>query len=164
MLAVTDVVSPSLDDLTSALGLDPAFSPELVDDLLDRLLGGGSAIVAISAGENGLFLATAGADRLGRAGRALSAAASTWADLRVHVPSSWQGEPVTTNGAGDASSPGLVFGLAVGAGPQTCAACSAVVLRGRAPVPEAVRAVDADLRSAFAETLDHVHVHLNDHH
>ncbi len=153
MVSRCDVVTPSLDDLTSALGLEPPFSAHLVDDLLDQLLAWGAAIAAVSDGEHGLFIATAGADRLAQAGRTLAGVATGWADLRMHVPSLWHGEPVTTNGAGDASTAGLLFGLAVEADPRASAAaaasCSAVALSGRDTSREALYELNPDLRDVL---------------
>ncbi len=134
-LPITDVISPSVDDLTSALGIDEDYSPALVDRLLSLLIDDGVAVAAVSAGEHGLFLRTASADRLSRAGRALAGVAVTWADQDLHVPPMVAGEPVTTNGAGDASTAGLLYAIAAGAGPLDAAhlasACAAVALTGR---------------------------------
>jgi len=144
-----DVMSPSLDDLTSALRIDEPFSIPLVERMLEFLLDSGVAIAAISAGEHGLFVRTAPADRIGRAGRALSANSGIWADQRLHLPPAWRETPVTTNGAGDATSAGLLFGLAAGLEPENCArlatACSGALVSGRRTTVDVIRELDPGL-------------------
>jgi sugar/nucleoside kinase (ribokinase family) len=154
MVSQTDVLSPSLDDVTSALHIDEPFSAALVDRLLATLLDWGAAVVALSAGQHGLFVRTAGRERLARAGRALAASAGEWADLDFHEPPVWLRTPATTNGAGDASSAGLVFGIAAGASAhqsaQLAAACSGAIVSGRATTP----AVVVDLCPALSPIVD----------
>jgi sugar/nucleoside kinase (ribokinase family) len=153
MAAQCDVLSPSLDDLTSALAVDEPYSAGLVERLAALLISWGAAVVAISAGPHGLFLRTAGEDRLVLAGRALEPHAREWADRAIRIPAITVADPVTTNGAGDASSAGLVFGLARGIGPKAsaalAAACAAVVVSGSRPDAEAVAALRPDLASVF---------------
>ena len=153
MLSETDVVSPSLDDLTSALAITEPYSQTLTDRLADQLLAWGAAVVALSAGERGLYVKTADRARLERAGRALATHASEWADRVLHVPPLWVKAPVTTNGAGDASTAGLLYGIAVGAGPEgaarLAAACSAALVSGRPTTRDAVVALLPELASLF---------------
>lgn len=141
MCAHTDVLSPSLDDLTSALGIHERFSLPLIDRLATRFIAAGVAVVAISAGPRGLFIRTAEEARFRAAGEAL-AGVSHWADQVIEVPPMVDGDPVTTNGAGDAASAGLLFALArrstlEGAG-MLAAACSAAVLSGRRSEPATI--------------------------
>jgi sugar/nucleoside kinase (ribokinase family) len=153
MAARTDVLSPSLDDITSALGIDEPFSTALVDRVLSQLLAWGAAVVALSAGQHGLFVRTADRARLARAGRALSGVADRWADQVIHVPPVWHGTPVTTNGAGDASSAGLVFGIAAGAdadqSARMAAACSGAIVSGGRTTRQTVLGLRPDLRGVF---------------
>jgi sugar/nucleoside kinase (ribokinase family) len=153
MVSQTDVMSPSLDDLTSALHMDEPFSAALVDRLLGLLIDWGAAIVALSAGTHGLFVRTAGHERLARAGRALAPNAAAWADLDFHEPPMWLGTPATTNGAGDASSAGLIFGIAAGANPRQsarlAAACSGAIVSGRATSPAVVTDLCPELAAVF---------------
>ena len=148
-LPVTDVISPSIDDLTSALHLDEPYSPELVDRLLAMLIDGGVAVAALSAGEHGLFLRTAGRDRLADAGRALADVAGAWSDRDLHVAPLTVGTAVTTNGAGDASTAGLLFAIAAGAGPDEAAAlasaAAAVAIAGRPITPTEISGVAPQL-------------------
>ena len=149
-----DIVSPSLDDLTSALHIDEPYSPELVDRLADRMLDQGVAVVAISAGRHGLHLRTGSARRLRAGGAILAALADTWADHSVTTLPLWVEHPVTTNGAGDASTAGLLLAISRGAMPTaatTLAAVSAaVVIGGGRPTPAAVTALEPALASLFA--------------
>ncbi len=145
----TDVITPSLDDLTSALRIDETFSADLIERMLTYLLDGGVAVAAISAGEHGLFLRTAGAERLRHAGRALAQQADHWADQDLHLPSVWRDTPVTTNGAGDASSAGLLFGIAAGFGPhksaRLAAACSGALVSGQRTTAQFIGELCPDL-------------------
>lgn len=153
MAGVTDVVSPSLDDLTSMLRIEEPYSPELVDRLARLLLGWGAAVVAISAGEHGLHLVSGSTERLQSAGRALAPHAELWADRTVTVPTVVLGVPVTTNGAGDASSAGLLYGIGCGAGPEgsalLAAACAGVHVGGGRTTPDAVARIRPDLAPLF---------------
>jgi sugar/nucleoside kinase (ribokinase family) len=134
MAAVTDVLSPSLDDITSALHIDEPYSPALVARLARLLIDRGAAVVAISAGEHGLHLETGSLGRLRDAGAALAPHAAEWADRTLDLPAITVDVPATTNGAGDASSAGLIFGIACEAGPERsallAAACAAALVGG----------------------------------
>jgi len=149
MARQTDVLSPSLDDLTSALHIDEPFSSDLVSRLLDDLLDWGVAVAAISAGEHGLFLRCADRSRLRESGRALSTQADRWASHEIHLPPVWNEIPVTTNGAGDATSAGLLFGLAIAAGPaesaRLAAACSGALVSGRRTTTQSIIELCPDL-------------------
>lgn len=122
VLPHVDVVTPSLDDLTSALGLAPREA--VADELADRMIREGAAVVAISDGARGLLLRTAPAPRLRRAGRALTELAEAWADVRLRVPPIPVAEPRTTNGAGDAATAGLLHAMLAGQGPAVAASCA----------------------------------------
>lgn len=148
-LAQTDVFSPSVDDLLSSFGLDEAVTDSLVDKFLSFGMRSGAAVMAMSAGERGLFVRTAGHDRLRRAGRALAGLADEWANQDFHIPALWQDEPVTTKGAGDASTAGLLFGVVEGLSArhaaQWASACAAVVISGGQLSREAAAAFVPDL-------------------
>lgn len=116
-LEQVDVLSPSVDDLTSALETGPVSTQDDLLSLADELVAKGVAIVMISAGEDGLLLRTAGADRFARGGRVLQSLGADWADATVFAPAKDSEEIVTTNGAGDAASAGLLYGLAAGFSP-----------------------------------------------
>ncbi|NJC24477.1 sugar/nucleoside kinase (ribokinase family) [Arthrobacter pigmenti] len=149
-----DIASPSFDDLTSALRIDEPYSLALVDRLADRMLDQGVAIVAISAGGHRLRLRTGSAARLRRGGRVLAPLAETWADQALTVPPLWVDNPITTNGAGDASTAGLLFALSGGATPTLAAALaaasSALVISGDRPTPAGVTCLEPTLATLFA--------------
>lgn len=153
MAEQTDIVSPSLDDLTSALHIDAPFSTDLVNELAELLLEWGVAVAAISAGENGLFIRTAGSARF--AGPTLSGLSATWANRSLDVPPVSLDTPVTTNGAGDASTAGLLFALSTGAtldqAASLAAACSSAVLTGRVQSPSIITAMRPPLAELFHE-------------
>ncbi|WP_309620970.1 carbohydrate kinase family protein [Salinibacterium sp.] len=152
-LSETDIATPSLDDLTSALQIEEPYSPALVDRLADRMLADGAAVVAISAGHHGLLVKTASAARLREGGAVLAPHAETWSDRTLHVQSRRVVNPVTTNGAGDASTAGLLFALARGATLEQAAslatACSAVVMSGIRPTPSTILSLDSTLAPLF---------------
>ena len=120
VLPLVDVISPSMDDLVSALRLADPVSPALVQAWADRLIAWGAGVAAISAGGAGLWVRAAAAERLGQGGRVLAPLAERWANAAV-----WQTprpvESVTTNGAGDACTAGLLFALTCGADPELAA-------------------------------------------
>lgn len=149
-----DVASPSLDDLTSALRIDEPYSLALVDRLADQMLSDGVAVVGISAGRHGLHVRTGSADRLRSAGAALAPLADRWADRSLTLQPTWIEDAVTTNGAGDASTAGLLFGMLRGASIEQAAAlaaaCAALVMRGRRTTVAAVTSLSPSLASLMS--------------
>lgn len=154
-LPLTDIVSPSVDDLRSALGTaaDDAAAgttgtarnaAPLAEAAVfaELLLGWGAAVVAISAGEAGMLLRTAGVDRLRRGGRMLAPLAERWADVTLVAPPVPAARFVSTNGAGDASTAGLLFAMTRGAAPELAAALAgasaAAIIGGSRPTPAEV--------------------------
>jgi sugar/nucleoside kinase (ribokinase family) len=115
--AVTDILTPSVDDLTSALGLAPPYPPDLAERLADDLVAWGTAVAVVSNGAEGLVLRTAGADRLRRGGPILAPVAEAWADQRLRAPARPVERVVTTTGAGDAATAGLLYALVKGFAP-----------------------------------------------
>lgn len=129
VLAGTDVVSPSWDDLCSAWGVAPEWSRDAVEQVAARLLDLGAAVVAVSSGERGTLLATAGAERLAAAGKLLARDAWAWADRLLWTVPEPVEEIVTTTGAGDASTAGLLAGIVRGLGPDECLALAGATAR-----------------------------------
>jgi sugar/nucleoside kinase (ribokinase family) len=115
---LTDVFSPSIDDLTSAFGLPGAFDAASVERLAGELVEVGYGIVGIMCGERGIYLATGGRERLAAGGEVLARQAEQWADVRGWFPAQQVSTVVSTTGAGDAASAGLLAGIAAGLGPQ----------------------------------------------
>lgn len=155
VLPECDIASPSLDDLTSALRIDEPYSPELVERLANRMLSDGVAVAAISAGRHGLHVRTASAARLRAGGSLLAPLADMWADRSVTLPSVLAENPVTTNGAGDASTAGLLYAITRRATLEQAMAlaltCSAVVISGKRPTASAVSTVDPSLHALFRD-------------
>jgi sugar/nucleoside kinase (ribokinase family) len=137
MVSATDVMSPSLDDLVSALRIDEPPTVDLAERLAQRLLEWGAAVAAITCGPDGLVVRTAGADRIHQGGRALKDLADQWARVSLRVAPEPVTAPRTTKGAGDAASAGLLFAIAQGASPEVAAGiaveCAATVIRGEKP-------------------------------
>ncbi len=139
VLPETDIITPSIDDLTSALRIDDPVDDALVERLAQQLLDASAALVAVTAGPRGIYLAAATPERL----RALSAGdralpgfdVDAWQGLRAWVPAFPVPRVATTTGAGDAATAGFLSGLLRGAAPLTCGALamasSAAVVSGR---------------------------------
>ncbi|MDM4762064.1 carbohydrate kinase family protein [Galbitalea sp. SE-J8] len=108
---VTDILSPSFDDLSSALRLGEPYSPARAEALVDELLAAGVGVVAISAGAGGLHLGAASVERLLAAGPVLAGLAHDWAGRRLHRPAVSAPDARSTNGAGDASTAGLLAAM-----------------------------------------------------
>lgn len=66
-LPVTDVVTPSIDDLVSALSISAPTSRQGTVRLAEKLVSLGAAVVMLTAGADGLFLVTNSIDQIGRA-------------------------------------------------------------------------------------------------
>lgn len=129
--ALTDVLSPSIDDVQSALKDTSTITPDLVADRAEWAVNSGAGVVALSAGARGSYLAVASAERLRATGSVLAALAEEWAGFRAWVPAPRLTDFVTTNGAGDAHSAGLLAAILRGDEPRTAAqrAASAAAAR-----------------------------------
>lgn len=142
VLPVTDVFTPSFDDLASALRLDDATFTDLAGQLARRCLDAGAAVVTVSGGADGIVLATGSADRLAAGGRVLSRLSTDWADRHLRRAAGPIATVETTNGAGDAATAGLLFALGEALDPATALGVSlgsaAVAITGRVPERAAV--------------------------
>lgn len=163
----TDLFCPSIDDLSS-VGLGPADpSREAIAALGDRLLDLGPAVVVLKAGSDGLYLHTAGADRLRAGGRLLAEQAEEWSDLRCWSES-LAVEVLGTTGAGDAAAAGLLCGLITRMGPvatiELASAAAALRISTRAPLPTAteVARIGAGLRTRATDVRTERHRALAD--
>ncbi len=137
-LPLVDVLSPSVDDVTS-VGVPVAdTTPEGLSAAAGALVRTGAAVVMLTAGGDGLLLRTAGVDRLAAAGPVLAPLSGGWADREIWVPA-LRGGVVGTTGTGDAATSGLLYGLLAGLGPQDAAVLAAAVaaarLGGRGELP-----------------------------
>jgi sugar/nucleoside kinase (ribokinase family) len=113
VLPLVDVLTPSVDDITSALGRTAGDEP---GTQARWLVEHGAAVVMVTAGAAGARLCTAGPSRLAAAGAAL-ADLPGWSDADLAAAAA--DVPVrTTLGTGDAATAGLLHGLLTGRGPQ----------------------------------------------
>ncbi|MGS2619567.1 carbohydrate kinase family protein [Micromonospora sp. LZ34] len=145
-LPYVDVFTPSVDDLTAALGpVDPRGEPAA------RVMGRsaierGAAVVLLTDGPRGMYLFTADGARLAEAGPCLAHLAG-WAGRELFVPAEAVPRARTT-GAGDAAAAGLIYGILTGAGPDIALRCAAAaaagVVRGR---PLSARTLHEDVLS-----------------
>jgi len=142
ILPAVDFASPSIDDLTSALGIDEPFSIELVERLATSLIDQGVAVVALSAGANGVFVKTDAPERLRRGGLLLAELAEDWGNSELWQPplpvKSW----TSTNGAGDALTAGFLYslwnGLPLPDAARTAAASAAIRMQSETATPDAL--------------------------
>jgi sugar/nucleoside kinase (ribokinase family) len=114
IMPYVDIATPSIDDLTSALAIARTSNDDLVEECARGLVEDGCAVAVVSAGARGAYAVSAGADRLAVAGAALSSVRSTWSSTAEWVPAAAPRRVVSTTGAGDAASAGLLYGLAQG--------------------------------------------------
>jgi len=117
ILPVTDVLSPSYDDLACIFDLPATFGTEAVTPLVERLLGLGAGIVMVTGGAEGIALGAGDAGRLTRLATC-GVRPDHWAGVRLHAPAKALTQVSTTTGAGDAATAGLLSGLRSGLGPQ----------------------------------------------
>ncbi|HEX9058454.1 MAG TPA: carbohydrate kinase family protein [Ktedonobacterales bacterium] len=137
-LPFVDVFAPSLGEVLlmmepqvarALMGRGEAALAEMplarISLLATTLIGMGAAIVALKLGERGLYLRTAGVERLQRAGRGMPDNLAEWADRELWSPI-FETQVVGTNGAGDATVAGLLLGLVRGMSPEGAltAACA----------------------------------------
>lgn len=120
LLPLSDVVSPSVDDLVSMAGGEAGSSLESADAWCAWLLDHGVGVAMVTAGAAGLALRAAGRDRLVRGGRVLASVADAWAEAAVRLPARQAGD-ATSTGTGDAATAGALYGLAAGWGPGEAA-------------------------------------------
>lgn len=130
LLPVTDIITPSTDDIATALGGPTGTEPDDLQAIAQQLVDLGAAVVMLTAGRAGLLLMTGDTDRLERAGLSLAEHADDWAHRTLWVPA--VDVPVlSATGAGDAATAGLLHALLQGDGPEGAAlsACRAAGAR-----------------------------------
>jgi sugar/nucleoside kinase (ribokinase family) len=71
IMPYVDIATPSLDDLTSALGVAREPDDDLLEECTRQLVDDGCAVAVVSAGARGAYAISADADRLAAAGAAL---------------------------------------------------------------------------------------------
>lgn len=117
MLPSIDVFTPSADDLTSIGWLAAEPTAVEIAEAAHRLRAAGAAVVMVSDGARGAYLCTSGSERIGEGGHALLPLARSWADHESWIPAESVAEVVTTNGAGDTATAGLLYGILNGYAP-----------------------------------------------
>src|SRR5439155_472162 len=107
VLPLVDILTPSLDDVRTALGLDADARRAGLQELARRLFGMGAGIVMLTAGPAGLALCTADPARLAGAGAlfADTGRQDEWSG-HEHFAPTLPVEVRTTLGAGDAATAG----------------------------------------------------------
>lgn len=150
-----DILTPSIDDVTSALQLSEPFSPELHQNLAQQFIDWGVGIVALSAGKEGMVLRTGSLERLQNSPLEKLIDTKEWAEVGLVQESLVSGEPVSTNGAGDASTAGFLFAMSRGASPHqanlAAAATSATVIAGKKASPAEIVKLVPELSPIFEE-------------
>lgn len=111
ILPQTDILTPSADDLTSATGTPVDATPAGLIEAARELVAQGPAIVTVSAGERGMALVTGDRARFEDAGVVVAQLADTWSDQAIWIPAATVSTRVTTTGAGDAATAGLLAGV-----------------------------------------------------
>jgi sugar/nucleoside kinase (ribokinase family) len=152
IMPYVDIATPSLDDLTSALGISRTPDNDLVEECARRLIDDGCAVAVVSAGARGAYVVSAGADRLAAAGPALASVRSRWSSTAEWIPAATPRHVISTTGAGDAASAGLLYGLAHGTGilraTRLAARFAAANIEGQRPSAEEAGRWAAELAQA----------------
>lgn len=111
ILPRVDIISPSVDDLTSAFRDSREPSLDLAREYAEWLIEQGVAVAMVTAGRHGVTLRSGHEARLKHGGRVLAAQAGQWADAELSVEAQPLIGQATSTGAGDAATAGLLFGL-----------------------------------------------------
>ncbi|MFW6061746.1 MAG: carbohydrate kinase family protein [Planctomycetota bacterium] len=101
----------TFDELTRRAGggeMLPLITGEILADLADECLQAGAAVVLIKCGYLGMYVRTAGADRLAEAGRGQPEDVAPWADRELFEPSYAVEQIVSATGAGDCAIAGFL--------------------------------------------------------
>ena len=136
------------DDMTAALDL-----PRFAAPLAEKCIAMGCGAVLIKCGLSGMYLQTAGRERLRKTGRRIALDTERWADKSIVQPC-FEAEIVrSATGAGDVSIAAFLTAVLRGEGPERCTALSAAegatsvagidALSGILPLDECARRIDA---------------------
>jgi len=117
---------PLHDRLKAQGSLVEQTTPALLHDLSSQLLAMGPQIVMLKAGERGLYLRTAVAERLASLGRACPADVVARSDQELWAPC-FKGRGAGPPGAGDAPIAGLLSGLLRGLLPRPAVTAAVAV-------------------------------------
>ena len=119
VLPLTDVLTPSLDDLNSALGWGLPPTLDSLAEATERLVALGAGIVVVSGGAAGLHVRTAAPERVADVGAALGHGIP--AGVSAFVPAPTVERVATTTGAGDVATAGFLAALVHGGTPAEAA-------------------------------------------
>lgn len=155
-LPYVDLFTPSIEELIFALrrerhdelvaraeGGDPValINADLPAELADECISAGAAVVLIKCGTAGLYLRTAGRDRLAAAGRGAPADPADWADRELMAQSFRAEKVVSATGSGDSAISGFLAAVLRGTGPDEALRCAAAVGAQNVAVPDAVSGI-----------------------
>jgi len=165
-LPYVDLFTPSLEELTFMLrretfdelsrraGAGELLAPiggELLCDLGRQCIEAGVAVVLIKCGAGGLYLRTAGLDRLERLGRARCGRPGRWAHRELLQPSYAVERIVSATGAGDCAIAGFLAGFLDGLDPDDAARAACAVGAQNLRCPDSISGV-----GTWAETVEQV--------
>lgn len=121
VLPYVDIFLPSADEILYMIdrahyGAGDDLSGPQVSAIGQTLLDRGVAVAGVKLGSRGLYLRTAGADRLAAMGRLAPTDLAAWADRELWFPV-YQVKVVSAVGAGDSTIAGFLAALLRGLGP-----------------------------------------------
>lgn len=117
VLPNVDIITPSWDDVSSALGLPPEPDRQAIGAAAEDFIERGVAIVLLSAGSLGFYIATADGERFAQAGSLTQGLCETWSNIRMWVPARQLSSILTATGAGDHLTAALLSALCRGLDP-----------------------------------------------
>jgi sugar/nucleoside kinase (ribokinase family) len=149
VLPHVDIFMPSFDEIRFMLDrvefdarIEDATAHTLETERLiaNILIEMGAAIVGLTRGEYGLYLRTAGQQRLEQVGSRLSLATQDWEDRELWTPV-FKVDAQGTTGSGDATMAGFLAGLMHGLNPERTATMAVAVGACSVEAPDATSGV-----------------------
>ncbi len=153
VLPHVDVFLPSWDEILFMLdrprfertraGGDPdaTLEAELLNNVAERLISLGAAIVVIKLGDKGLFVRTTGRRaRLEEAGRGAPAKLSAWAARQLYAPC-FEVKVAGTTGSGDCTVAGFLAAMLKGLSPEQALTAAAAMGAFNVEAPDATSGI-----------------------